>query len=398
MQTCTVYIKRGLTKKFIASSRINNIVAIVGPRQAGKTTFLKEQAGAANAKYLFFDDPDVKELFDLDIKKFENQYISGNNITILDEIQYGADPGRKLKYLADKGSKLWLTSSSQILLNKSVLGWLVGRVSILRLYQFSLDEFLSAKGQKEETPRILTRLIEEHIIYGGYPKVVLTEAHSDKESLLKDLYETMVLKDIAKAFDIVDVNSLERLSLYISHCIGNLLSYGSICKELGISFQSVKKYMDAMEKSYLIARIRPFYKNKTKEIIKQPKLYFMDTGIRNSIAKEFYISAENKGKLFENYVLSELIKAGKEVKYWQTKGGAEVDFVIQDGKELIPIEAKSKMDSESLERGMNSFISTYKPKKAFVVFMEGKASKIKRDGCEIKFSDVKELISDLGKD
>lgn len=390
-----MYVEREITKKFAASSHINNIVAVVGPRQAGKTTFLKAQGAAINAVYLFFDDPDVKELFDTDIKKFENQYLSGSKLTILDEIQYGKDPGRKLKYLADNGRKLWLTSSSQILLGKEVLGWLVGRASIMRLYQFSLNEFISAKGHREITERILSRLVEEHMAYGGYPKVVLENDNSNKEALLRDLYETMVLKDIARSFKIDDINALERLSIYLSHCIGNLLSYASVSKELGMSFQSVKKYLDAMEKSYLIIRIMPFYKNKTKELVKQPKLYFIDTGIRNAIAREFHANQESKGKLFENYVLSELIKAGSEPKYWQTKAGAEVDFIIQKGTENIPIEVKYTVNSDNIEKGMNSFISSYKPKRAFVVFSEGEKRRINKYGCDIKFVDVKSLLSAL---
>lgn len=391
-----MYITREITKKFMAASRLNTIVTVVGPRQAGKTTFLKAQAEAENASYLFFDDPDVKELFDVDIKRFENQYVSKEGITILDEIQYGKDPGRKLKYLADKGEKIWITSSSQILLRKDVLGWLVGRVSVIKLYQFSLGEFLSAKGLKEPTSKTLYRSIEEHMVYGGYPKVVLAKEKQDKESLLRDLYETMVLKDIARTFKIEDISALERLSTYLSHCISNVISYDNICKDLGLSFQSVKKYIDAMEKSYLILRVQPFYRNKLKEIIKQPKLYFIDTGMRNSIAKEFNVSQENKGKLFENYVMSELIKVGKEINYWQTKGGAEVDFIVRNGSSVVPIEVKAKADPGSLGTGMNSFISSYKPKTAYVVFLDGEESTIKREACTVKFVTIKTLLSDLG--
>ncbi len=390
-----MYITREITKKFIAASRLNTIVTVVGPRQAGKTTFLKAQAETANVSYLFFDDPDVKELFDTDIKRFENQYVSKKGITILDEIQYGKDPGRKLKYLADNGEKIWITSSSQILLRKDVLGWLVGRVSIVKLYQFSLEEFLLAKGLKEPTIKTLYRSIEEHMIYGGYPKVVLAKEKQDKEDLLRDLYETMVLKDIARTFNIEDIGALERLSTYLSHCISNVLSYDNICKDLGLSFQSVKKYIDAMEKSYLILRVQPFYKNKLKEIIKQPKLYFIDTGIRNSIAKEFNVSLENKGKLFENYVMSELVKAGKTINYWQTKGGAEVDFIVHNGNIEIPIEVKVRADPESLSKGLNTFISSYNPKLAYVVFWEGEEFTVKRGGCNIKYVRVNTLISSL---
>ena len=139
-----MYVERDIKNKFEIIAKIYPIVALVGPRQAGKTTFLKEQAKNLNSSYLLFDDPDIKEIFEEDIKKFEKQYIEGKEISILDEVNYCKDAGGKLKYLADTDKKVWLTSSSEVILNKEVLSFLVGRVSILRLYPFSLNEFLKA--------------------------------------------------------------------------------------------------------------------------------------------------------------------------------------------------------------------------------------------------------------
>ena len=117
--------------------------------------------------------PDARSLFEEDVKKFERQYVEGYEITVLDEVQYCRDAGSKLKYLADKGRKIWLTSSSEVILGKEILSYLVGRVSILRLYPFSLPEFLLSKGLKELTPDTAQRSIWEHIAYGGYPKAVI---------------------------------------------------------------------------------------------------------------------------------------------------------------------------------------------------------------------------------
>ena len=389
-----MYVERSILGRFASASRLSNVVAIVGPRQSGKTTFLKEQAKGLSS-YVLFDDPDVREMFDEDIKKFESQYIQADRPTILDEVQYAKDPGRKLKYLADMGRRLWITSSSQALLRKETLGWLVGRVTILTLYQFSLEEFLVAKGQKETTEGITSRAIDEHMRYGGYPKVVLEEKKEDKETLLSDLYETMVLKDVARAFRIDDIAMIERMSLYLSHCVGNVLVYNSVSKELGLSFQSVKKYLDAMEKSYIIARVQPFYRNKLKEITKQPKVYFLDTGLRNAVAKDFKISQESRGKVFENYVFSELVKADMVVKFWLLKSRAEVDFIVEKGDRAIPVEVKLKSGGAEVERSMRSFIEEYKPRLGFVVFMEGKQDEVKKNGCTVKFVNVPALISQL---
>jgi len=386
-----MYVERDIRGKFESVASLYNLVAIVGPRQAGKTTFLKEQFKGKGSSYLMFDDPDVKTLFDEDIKKFESQYLEGQDVVVLDEVQYGKDAGTKLKYLADKGRKLWITSSSQVMLGKEVLSWLVGRVSVVRLDTFSLREYLRAKKVKETTPAVLSRSIWEHAVYGGYPKVVITEGADLKTILLRDLIELMVLKDVARTFSIGDIASLERFSKYLSHSMGNVLVYGQVASDMGLSFQTVKKYLDAMEKSYLIARVEPFFTNKLKEVAKQPKLYFVDTGLRNAIANSFPSDLENEGKLFENYVFSELLKLGLTVKYWQTKSKAEVDFVIDKGGTVIPVEVKLRAAVGKVERSMRSFISAYKPKVAVVVFYKGTPGTMNIDGCKVVFTDVSRL-------
>lgn len=380
-----MYIEREIKEKFSKLVKIYPIVALVGARQAGKTTFLKEQIKKINSSYLLFDDPDIRDLFEEDIKKFEAQNIEGRDISVFDEVQYVKDAGKKLKYLADKDRKIWITSSSEIILSKEVLSFLVGRVSIIRLYPFSLQEFLNLKGQKEFTKKMLERSMGEHITFGGYPKVVLTEDIELKKTLLKDLYDTMILKDIARTFQIEDLKSLEDFTKYISLNIGGLISYENISKNMKISFQTLKKYLDAMEKSYLIIRVLPFFRNKLKEITKQPKIYFIDTGLRNIISKKF--DSEIDGKLFENYVLSEFIKLGLLVKYWRTKSKAEVDFVIEKDSEIIPVEVKIKPDY-TIERSLRSFIEAYKPKKAFIIFYKGERKEISVNGCKIIFTDI----------
>jgi predicted AAA+ superfamily ATPase len=390
-----MYIERDLKSKFEPLTSSYPLIALVGPRQAGKTTFLKEEMKGKDSVYLSFDDPDVKGLFDEDVKKFETQHLEGHGFAVLDEVQYGKDAGSKLKYLADKGKVLWLTSSSQALLGKDVLSWLVGRITLLRLYPFSLAEFMRAKGQKETTPQIRRRIIWEHIIYGGYPKVALTEAPDMKKTLLKDLYELMVLKDVAKVFSIDDIGSLERFSRYLSHSIGHSVVYGKLAGDMGISFQTVKKYADAMERSYLIVRVEPFFTNKLKEVTKQPKFYFLDTGLRNAIANSFPESLENDGMLFENYVLCELVKSGMSPKYWQTKTGGEVDFIIEKDGQTIPIEVKLHAPLGKVERSLRSFISAYKPKKAFIVSYESEPGESDVDGCRVIFTDILGLLREL---
>lgn len=390
-----MYIERKIKERFDKITKVYPVTAIVGARQSGKTTFLKEQAKKFKSNYLLFDDPDIRELFDEDIKKFEKQNIDGYEISVLDEVQYCKDAGKKLKYLADNNRKIWITSSSEILLSKEVLSYLVGRVSIIKLYPFSIKEFLELKKLKEFSQTVLKRALWEHMTFGGYPKVTSVEDIELKKTILKDLYDTMVLKDIARTFSIDDITSLELFSKYLSLNIGNLISYESLSNDIKISFQTIKKYLNAMEKSYLIYRVQPFYKNKIKEIVKQPKIYFIDTGLRNLISKSFNQNPE--GNLFENYIFTELLKMGFSPKYWRTKSKIEVDFIVEKDSNIIPIEVKINAETEKVERNMRAFIEEYKPKIAIIVSYESKKAELKIGNCKVLFTDVlgmKKILAD----
>jgi hypothetical protein len=142
---------------------------------------------------------------------------------------------------------------------------------------------------------------------------------------------------------------------YLAINTGGILSYQNVTQILSLSFRTFKRYLDALERSYLVIRVPPFFKNKTKEIVKSPKVFFLDTGLRNVIARSF--PTELDGALFENYVLTELIKMGLVVKYWRTKSNAEVDFVVETDNGIIPIEVKLKAGPDRIERGMRSFIT-----------------------------------------
>ncbi len=129
---------------------------------------------------------------------------------------------------------------------------------MLKIFPFNVFEFLRAKGLKVDDQKLINRYIDEHIRYGGYPKVVLSQEVDEKKILLKDLRETIILKDAAFNFKIDDLKNLEKLIEYLAVNTGSILNYDSISKTLRISFQTVKKYLDALEKSYVIYQLRPF--------------------------------------------------------------------------------------------------------------------------------------------
>jgi predicted AAA+ superfamily ATPase len=390
-----MYVERGLKGQFERIDRTRSMIALVGPRQSGKTTFLKHQMSGRDASYVLFDRLVPRDLFEKDVEKFELEYMEGHELAILDEVQYCADAGRKLKYLVDVGNRLWLTASSERMLAKDVLSHLVGRVIVLRLLPFDLDEFLRAKGHRVKSELILEKAVWEHMLYGGYPKVVLTKDAETKRDLLASLFETMMLKDVAQTFSIDKTAELERLARYIAVSEGSPANYQAMCSSLDLTYPTLKKYLDALEKSYLTFTVPPFFRNKLKEIIKQPKIYFMDTGLRNAVAGRF--SPEPDGHGFENYVLTELLKMGHSPRYWRSRGNAEVDFVVETGTGITPVEAEMRVVPGRMTKGFRSFITTFRPKRAYMVGYSAEQETRRVDGTQVTFTDVDGLRKGIGR-
>lgn len=345
-----------------------------------------------NAEYVLFDDLVARSMFNDEFKQFELEYVDGRALTVLDEVQYGTEAGSKLKYLVDSGNKLWITSSSEILLGMDVLSHLVGRVKVLRLQTFSFPEFIRAKGHKTLPSAARGALVAEHMIYGGYPRVVLSKDPEFKREYLLDLFETLLLKDVARTFGLRNMTNLEKVARYLALVPGALMNRETASSNLDINRHTLTGYLDAMDKSYIIHRVRPFYTNKRKEMVRQERIYFVDVGLRNAVANDFKPRVD--GKVYENYVLTELLKMGHSPKYWRTRAKAEVDFVIDEG-DIIPIEVKSFTDVRKVERSMRSFIDAYGPTRAFMVGLRGNYGETEVNGCKVVHTDLPGLWEHL---
>jgi len=388
-----MFVERDIQERFDRAIASHGMVALLGARQSGKTTFLRHNMQGRDASYVMLDRTPERERFETDLEQFELQHIKGHELTVLDEVQHAQDSGVRLKNLVDSGARLWVTSSSEVVMTKDVLGHLVGRVAILRLYPFSLREFLRARGQRGLTPGVLEAMVREHMLYGGYPRAVLSGDGDSKAMVLENLYETVLLKDVTRAYSIDNLKGLEDLAMYVAANPGGIMRYDAVASDLGMMVPTLKKYLDALERCYLLVRVRPFFTNRAKEISKQPKVYHLDTGIRNAILGDFRGGME--GKVFEGYVLGELVKMGLPPRYWHSKGGAEVDFVVRMRDGPVPIEVKLKADRGEMGRGLRSFIERYGPKKAFVVSFEGERGEERIDRCPVRYVDVLRLAESL---
>ena len=374
------------------------IILMKGPRQSGKTTLFLHLNEKLGGHYVTLEDEENLRSFEKNPKEFIKRYIIDNrNILFLDEAQYCKNAGKIIKILFDEYSntvKLFVTGSGSFDIKVEIGKNLVGRVIYFELMPLDFEEFLMWKAQdihkifmdykKSFTDFILkgekftveplfekefTTLLHEYIIYGGYPAIVKENNIDVKKELLKNLARTYLEKDIFFFFNILHLEKFKNLLNYISFNNGSIFEFSSIMRELHMDFKTVENYLSVLSNTSILSLLSPYHKNLTTELKKAKKIYFNDTGLRNSILNNF-LPLDNrmdKGMLFENYIYNELQNnfEGK-INYWRTTGKAEVDFIMQLNNELIPVEVKSQT---KIRRSYRSFLKTYKPKTG-VVFTE----------------------------
>ena len=379
-----VYIQREIEKDIDKWINDREIIAIRGARQSGKTTILNKTkdkliASGVNEKdvqYFSFEDDLLRIQFEENCLEFINHNKSNNKTYfLLDEIQYIKEVGKKIKLIFDsiENIKLIVTGSSSFDLTN--LGkYLVGRVIFLDLYPFSFQEFLKSKEEKYENlyqkikidfknPIIektviindLNLLLKEYLTYGSYPRIVLEKNTEKKKELLKNFFTTYIEKDLVSLYGNRHRDNIIKI-LKILSSSNSIIKYESLSSDSGLNYHEIKQILSLLKDSFAISIINPFYKNLTSELKKNPKVYFIDYGIRNYL---FGIDNINFDILYENFIHNELSR-NHNIKYWRTTAKTEIDFIIDD---LIPLEVKTH---DKITRALLSYIKQYKPRFAFV--------------------------------
>lgn len=385
-----MYIKREIEGKIINYLSKREIIAVIGPRQSGKTTMIKQILSKFdNVNHVTLDDINLLSLFKNDIKSFIELHIKNYKYVFVDEIQYAEDSGKQLKFIYDTMDvKLIVSGSSAAEISIQSLKYLVGRIFVFTLYPFSFKEFLSTKNLKimelyvkrdygKEIGYELQKYIQEFLTYGGYPRVVLAEDIEEKKLILANIYNTLLLREIKDLFGLSENEKLIKFIKTLANQIGNLLNYSELSSFTRITFPQVKRYLQILEETFICKRCYSFSSNKRTEIVRTPKIYFLDHGIRNVVNNNFNIDSSDKGALYENLVFSEYLKKSIELKYWRTKSGAEVNFILNNE----PIEIKS---IPKTSRSFFSFIKKYHPQNGYII-SEGEKETIDQDGCRISF-------------
>ena len=378
-----MYINRTLEKTLKRHMDKKEILAVVGPRQSGKTTLLKHIfKDLKRAVFLDFEDRQILELFDLDIKSFVDLYVKNYDYLFIDEFQYAKDGGKQLKYIYDAQKiKIVISGSSVSGLSIHSIKYLVGRVFVFTLHPFSFEEYLAHKEpelyeniylKRKLSRPIIDRILpyfNEFCVYGGYPRVIASDNSQDKEIVLKNIYNTYFLKEIKEILNLKDDHKLSKLINALALQIGNIINYNELSDLTGFHHKELLDHLNILEKTFISIRSQPFYTNKRTELVKAPKIFFVDNGFRNVVIKDFQPIANRQDKpfLYENFIASEIMKAGFDVKYWRTKSRAEVDFVIEKNEKPIPVEVKSELKRPKITKSFASFLEKYKPQNKIIV-------------------------------
>lgn len=391
------YITRDIESDIRACLKMPEIIAVTGARQCGKTTLLNKIIStlpSQEVSSIDFEDRQELLLFQNDIKAFAELHIKGKKYLFIDEFQYATDGGRLLKFIYDNFTvKIFITGSSSTELSIQSIQYLVGRIFVFTLYPFSFNEFLGFKNSKltsflSETESLSDEVIlrinkyyNKYALYGGYPRVVLAETDRERELVLKNIYNTYLLKEIRQILNYPSDTKLEKLIQALALQISSICNYNELSDLTGLRHKDLIEALDILSYTFVIVSCRPFYTNKRQELIKSPKFYFIDNGFRNMAIKNFTsLSTRNDtGAIHENFIADELLKKEIVLRYWRTKSKAEVDFIIESQGDRIPVEVKSTLKKPAISKSFRSFLKKYNPPRAFIASENLYANKIITD-------------------
>lgn len=384
-------IKRNLLNEVRSHLNRKEISFIVGPRQAGKTTLmlqLNEELTKKGAQTLFLnlDIEHDKVFFTSQSKlmnKIELEIGKKRGFVFIDEMQRKENAGLFLKGIYDMNTpyKFIVSGSGSVELKERIHESLAGRKRMFELSTLSFEEFINFKTGYKYTSKLssfcsiestrLFGLLEEYLNFGGYPRIVLEAELAEKRKLINEIYQSYIERDISYLLKIHKTEAFSSLVKLLAVQIGRLVNYTELSSTLGLAVKTIKEYLWYLEKTFIIRKVSPFFKNVRKEITKSPVYYFYDLGLRNFALGNFGTLSET-GFVFQNFIYSilrdQISSSSSRICFWRTKDKAEVDFVVDSGRTTIPIEVKYKqMTAPEVTKALRSFIEKYKPVKTLIV-------------------------------
>jgi len=336
-----MYIKREITSRLKEAAKEFSVVAILGPRQSGKTTLAKRVF--AKHKYVSLEDYDLRALANSDPRAFLHDYPTKQGI-ILDEIQHAPHLLSYIQTIVDEEKKkgfFIITGSQNFLISQSITQTLAGRIAIMTLLPLSIAEI--------EKANVLPSSIERAVFNGSYPALYAEEISTSR--LYQGYTVTYLERDVRQIKNITDLNLFKKFMGLCAGRTGQIVNFSSLGNDCGIDDKTVRAWLSLLEASYVIFFLQPYYKNFGKRLIKAPKLYFVDTGLACSLLRikssDELLHHSMRGALVETFIISDLLKQQYNLEllpslyFWRDRTGNEIDCLVDEGKKVVPIEIKA---------------------------------------------------------
>lgn len=338
-------VERILKTTLIEQFNSGKAIVLIGPRQVGKSTLIREILKQRDFLFLDGDDFSVQQQLSEPNTSYLKRLIGDKKIVFIDEAQRIKNIGITSKIIIDqfKDVQLLLSGSSAFELNHEINEPLTGRKWEYNMYPISFEELEKTIGFSE-----ISMQLEERIIYGMYPDV-LNHRGNEKE-VMENLINSYLYKDILMLSGIKKADVLQKLTQALALQIGSEVSYNELAKLIGVNKETISSYIDILEKAYVLFRVNPFSRNVRNEIKTNKKIYFYDTGLRNALIANFN-SLDlrlDKGALWENFLISERIKYLKYHKrytktyFWRTAQQQEIDWIEEVDGTITAYEFKWK--------------------------------------------------------
>lgn len=325
----------------------NRALIIYGPRRVGKTTTLQNFLNTTSLKYRLDSGDNIRIQELLGSQDFPRilEYAKGYELIVLDEAQLIPNIGMGIKILVDQvpGLKVIATGSSSFDLANQIGEPLTGRKTTLILYPVSQLELLFEHNKYD-----LKQKLEEYLIFGNYPEVLIAQTREEKIQILEELVNSYIFKDILALQQLKGSKILLDLLKLLAFQIGQEVSQNELATNLSIDVKTVGRYLDLLEKAFIISRLTAFSRNLRSEIVSKSKYFFLDNGLRNAVISQFNAldSRNDTGALWENFIMIERMKkrSYKHIHgysyFWRTYGQKEIDLIEEREGKIFPYELK----------------------------------------------------------
>lgn len=340
-------IKRALYDILLKDLLPGKVNVLYGARRVGKTFLLRKICAGAGFTFLWLNGEDEETAGVLRSRNTSTlrRLVGEVQLLVIDEAQTIPDIGKTLKLMVDEMPQLRILASGSSAFD---LHHFLGEPLVGRAYWHEMLPIAQMELKDHETLIETHQRLTERLIYGAYPEVVMLGSFEQKERYLRDLVQAYLLKDILNLEGIRNASKIMDLLRLIAFQVGSEVSMQELGRQLGMSKNTIEKYLNLLEKVYIVRRIGGFNQNLRKEISKSPRYYFWDNGIRNAILNDFKMPEfrNDIGPLWENYLLSERAKklkygpVFKEIYFWRTYDQQEIDSIEVRNNEIEAYEFK----------------------------------------------------------